>query len=475
MGTTASRILIGAGTALLIAGCGGGSGGGDGSSGGGDGSTAVTSGAITAFGSIVVNGRHLEIDGPEVEIEQDGDDVAESELELGMTVRVSDDDDGRHVEVEEAVRGPVDGVSGSTLTVMGQTVQTDAGTVFDDSPDSTLTNLSQGDIVEVNGLRDANDVIEASYIEKKTSTDRYTVNGTVENHSTGAMTFDIGGLTVDYQSAELDDLPGGSWNGLAVEVKDAAKTYVPGSASLVATKVEREDPIGATAGQRIEIERIVTRVNSDNTFEVSGGLLVRAGNAGFRIGSAADLVVGARVEIEGVLLADGTLRATEIKFDDNDARLAGVVEAVDPIAGTLRVLGVAIALDNDVEFDDELTGLGDLTAGADFVEVEGRVGPNGRVIAHEIELEDDITRDRELRGPVGDFDGASGMLTLLGIDISVDGSTEFEADDDRPLTRSQFFSRLVADATIVEAKWDGDGFAATSDIVESVEIEDEDD
>ena len=474
MRTMASRILIGAGTALLIAGCGGGSGGGDGSSGGGDSSTAVTSGAITAFGSIVVNGRHLEIEGPEVEIEQDGDDVAESELELGMTVRVSDDDGGRHVEVEEAVRGPVDSVSGSSVTVMGQTVQTDAGTVFDDSPDSTLTNLSQNDIVEVNGLRNANDVIEASYIEKKTSTDRYTVNGTVKNHSTGAMTFDIGGLTVDYQNAELDDLPGGSWNGLVVEVKDAARTYVPGSASLVATKVEREDPIGATAGQRIEIERIVTTVNSDNTFEVSGGLLVRAGNAEFRIGSAADLVVGARVEIEGVLLDDNTLRATEIKFDDNDARLAGVVQAVDAGAGTLQVLGVTIALDDNVEFD-ELNGLGDLTAGADFVEVEGRVGPNGRVIAHEIELEDDITRDRELRGPVGDFDGPSGTLTLLGIDISVDGSTEFEADDDRPLTRSQFFSRLVANATIVEAKWDGDTFSATSNIVESVEIEDEDD
>ncbi len=140
--------------------------------------------------------------------------------------------------------------------------------------------------------------------------------------------------------------------------------------------------------------------------------------------------------------------------------------------GTLQVLGVAIALADNVEFDD-LTGLGDLTAGADFVEVEGRVGPNGRVIAHEIEHRDDDTRDRELRGPVGAFDAASGTLAILGIGVAVDGSTEFEDADDRPLTRSGFFARLVANATIVEANWDGDTFSATSDIVESVEIEDE--
>lgn len=468
------RILIATGIALTLAGCGGGGGSSNSSSTNGDGSTDVTSGSISAFGSIVVNGRHLEIDGPSVSIQQDGDDRAEGDLALGMMVRVSDDDDRRQVEIDETVRGPMDtiDVDGQRLTVMGQTVLTDAATVFDDV-DSQLGNLSSGDIVEVSGLRDDADAIRASHIEKEDDDDDYTVTGIVANHDPDALRFEIGGLTIDYQGAELDDLSGSDWNGLLVEVEDENRTYNAGDGLLVASEVEREDPAGARPGQRIEIERIVTAVNGDGTFRVSGDLLVRAGTATYRIGTAADLVVGARVEVEGILLSDGTLRATKIKFDDNDARVSGPVESINLTDDEITVLGVTITFDDNTEFDD-FGSLGDLDEN-DFVDIEGRITPDGRVIAHEIELEDD-NDDRELRGVVTAIDTASGTLEILGVTVLVGDGTELQDDDDDRLSRSGFFSRLVENATIVEAEWDGGAFVSTETTpASSVEIEDDDD
>lgn len=469
------RILLATGIALTIAGCGGGgSGSSSSSSTGDDGSTEVTSGSISAFGSIVVNGRRLEIDGPNVSIEQDGDDRAEGELALGMMVRVSDDDDRREVEIDEAVRGPVDeiGVDGRRLTVVGQTVLIDAATVFDGA-DSEPGNLSPGDIVEIYGLRDDADAIRASHIEKEDDDDDYTVTGTVANHDPDALRFEIGGLTVDYQSAELDDLSGDNWNGLLVEVEDETRSYSAGDDELVATEVEREAPAGARPGQRIEIERMVTAVNDDGTFRVSGGLLVRAGSATYRIGTAADLVVGARVEVEGVLLSDGSLQATRIKFDDNDARVSGPVESINLSEDEITVLGVTITFDDNTGFDD-FNALDEL-ADDDFVEIEGRITPDGRVIAHEIEREDDDD-DRELRGVVTATDTGAGTLEILGVTILTGASTGFEGDDDDRLSRSEFFSRIVDNATIVEAEWDGDTFGSTATTpAASVEIEDDDD
>jgi len=464
------RVLLAAVAAALVAGCGGG--GGSGAAAGGA-TPSVTSGAITAFGSIVINGRHLRVDG--ASIGQDGEGLTKDDLELGMMVRVEDDDSGRHVEVEEAVRGPVDAVSDTDLTVMGQLVHTDATTRLHGI--SALSDLVAGDVVEVGGLRGSGGAIEATSIEKKAAGDThpYTVTGMVAAHDAGALTFMIGGLTVDYQNARLDDLPGGPGDGMVVEVKDADRTYVAGSRMLLATKVEREHAAGAGAGHKVEVERIVTAVNADGTFVVGDDLLVRPDGARYKLGTAADIAVGVRVEIEGRVLTDGSLQAHEIKFDDKGARLSGIVEAVDAPAGTLQVLGVPVQVADRVRFED-LSGLGDLVAGATFVKVEGRATAAGEVVAFEI-ARGNPSSDRELRGTASAKDAAGGTLTLLGVPLTVGAGTEYEADDDHgsALTQSAFFDLIRLDATIVKATWDGDGFAGTAMAPKSLEIEDHED
>jgi hypothetical protein len=222
----------------------------------------------------------------------------------------------------------------------------------------------------------------------------------------------------------------------------------------------------AGPGRWIEIERIVTAVNGDGTFVAGGDITVDPSGAVFRRGTAADIAVGVFLEIEGALGEGGVLLAREITFEDREVDIEGPVDAVDTAAGTVTVLGIEVRVDGKTEFDD-FAGLGDLSAG-DFVEVEGRFAAGG-VVAREIEREDDED-SIELKGPVSEFDAGAGTLVILGQTLVTDSATEFDE-----VSRADFFARLVAGASIVEAEWEAGGFAGiASTPVDQLELERDD-
>ena len=148
------RIAAAAGLALVLAGCGGGGGGG---SSGAAGSSVVSSGVITGFGSIHVNGVHFET--TDAEFLVDDAPGGQDDLAVGDVVQIRGrvNDDGRTgtattVSSQDAVDGRITAldVLAGTLTVAGQSVQTDADTSFDASiPGSSLAGLIVGDAVEV--------------------------------------------------------------------------------------------------------------------------------------------------------------------------------------------------------------------------------------------------------------------------------------------------------------------------------------
>ncbi len=159
------------------------------------------------------------------------------ELEIGMIVRVEgsiDDRVANSVRFEEDVKGPADGTAtGDSFSVMGQTVITDAATVFNNT---SLAAIAAGDILEISGLRNANDDIVARFVERKNNAadvNRYSVIGNVRDLDTTSLTFRIDDLTVSYGTANVNDLPAGNpVEGQLVEVKDDDKAYEPGSLSL---------------------------------------------------------------------------------------------------------------------------------------------------------------------------------------------------------------------------------------------------
>ncbi len=444
----------------------------------------VKVGPITGFGSVFVDGERFETSSSDTDYVTDDDEADEDDLEIGMIVKVrasSTNDDGEwiadDIQFDEDLKGPVDSVGADSFVALGQTVNVSADTVFDDG--LTLGDLAVGDIVEVSGYRNELDEIDASYVERKSlsGVDEFEVLGQVRDLDEAAQTFRIGGLTVDYSVAELDDLGAGLANGVLVEVEDENRAYNAGDLVLLATEVEgeflvefKDDDDNDRDGDGIrdddddddddddrdefEFTGLVTQIVDDNTF-LMGSLEVRHGSGTeFDGGTAADIAVGVRLEVEGDLLNPSVIDADEIEFENNEARISGLVNEVDAENDLVVVMGIEVDVSGaeieDSEGDVEPFTLEDLMAG-DFVEVEGGEVSN-RVIAEE--LERDEADDSELRGIVDDFDATAGTVTILGQVVSTNADTQYEIDDDS-VSAEAFFDRLHAGQSEVEADWNG--------------------
>lgn len=475
--------------AALAAGCGGGSGGeaplgGDDAPPptGGISRSGIASGPIAGIGSVIVNG--VRYDTSNASFTVDDAPGTEADLAVGniVTVKGEIDDDGLEGTADEVIldddlQGPVQSIdlAAETLIVLGQTVLVDATTSFDDdfSP-ASLEGIAVGDFVEVSGFFTADGSIRATSIEREDDTDEFEVHGFVADLDDVARTFRLGMLTVDYSGASLDDFPNGMISD--GDFVEAEGDSLGSSGELIADEVELEDRgIDGDDGDRVEIEGLITRFVSPEDFDVNGTPVTTTAATEFEDGSAADLALDRRVEVEGELDADGVIVAEEIDFrNDDDVRIEAVVDAVDSAAGTVVLLGITVRVDELTRFDDQSDddlrqfGLDDINVG-DFLEVRGTEEPPGsrEVLASLIEREDDDENGTELRGFVESI--AEPSFVILGVTVETDAATEF---DDGAGSAAEFFSRLRV-GSLVEA--DGTEIADQTLLAEEVEFEDDDD
>lgn len=443
--------------------------------------TGISSGTITGFGSVFVNGVKFNTDNATVSRSDDTvNDVRE--LEIGMVVRVQGDIQNRiasSVSFEEDVKGPADGLAtAGTFSVMGQTIITDAATVFNNT---SLSTIAAGDILEISGLRNADDDVLASFVEKKVNpadVKSYSLIGNVRNLDTNARTFNIDDLTIDYNNANVNDLAAGQpVEGQLVEVKDDIKTYVPASLSLIATKIEPQSRLGddGIAGTEVEIESIVTQVISTSEFKMGDLLVQISPSTRFLFGTAENIISGVHLEVEGILDESDVIQASKIKFEDNDARIQARVDAggVNTADNTVTLLGITVNISSTTDMQDKrgqtpafsLADIGD----DDYLEIRGYIGANQTFIASELRRESNDSKV-EIRGPVSAKDPVAGSVTFLGVTVNTNTHTELEGLNSEQLTSSQFFDAIVVGLTVVEAKWDL--FADTSQPAKGLELED---
>jgi hypothetical protein len=449
-----------------------------------DNPVVVKVGPITGFGSVFVDGERFETSSSDTNYLTDDSPADEDDLEIGMIVRVrasSTNDDGEwiadDVEFDENLKGPVDSVGADSFVALGQTINVTAQTRFDDG--LTLPDLAMDDIVEVSGYRNEFDEIDATYVERKvlSDVDDFEVLGQVRDLNTTAMTFRIGDLTVDYSGAELDDLGSGLANGVLVEAEDENRAYMGGDLLMLATEVEGEfigefkdeddddldgdgirdddDEDDDDDRDEFEIKGVVTEVIDSGTFMIGAMEVQHGSGTEYSGGAAADIVAGVRVEVEGDLIGANVISAEEVEFEDNEARISGLVNEVDAEGEQVVVMGVSIDMSRAEEIEDDASDvepftLDDLQEG-DFVEVEGNEVDN--VIFAE-ELERDEADDSELRGVLDDFDATAQTVTVLGQLISTDEQTQYEIDDVR-VSAELFFDRLHIDQSVVDADWSG--------------------
>lgn len=458
-------------TAWQLAGCGGGGGGGSPAPAG---AAVVSTGVVTGFGSVYVNG--VRFDTSSASFTVDDSPGSQADLAVGdvVTVRGRVNDDGRSgtatsVAGEDAVEGPVtavDAVAG-TLVVAGQTVLVDADTSLDDNiPGASLAGLAAGDFVEVAGFLDAAGAVRATRIERKPAGSTVEVNGVISNLDTGTSRFRINDLDVSYASAVLSDFEGGApANGDLVEAKGT--TFVAGV--LQATRVERKGGNAQDNGSRQEIEGLITRFVSASDFDVASQPVTTTGSTVFENGTAADLGVNLKVEVEGSVAA-GVLVARKVSIRRaGNVRLTSVVDSVDASAGTLVMLGVTVKVDSLTRLEDksdadvESFSLADIRAG-DYLEVRGAEFPvsSGQLLARRLERGDPDDRSI-VQGPVTSV--ADPALVVFGVTVTTDGGTEFQDLADNSLSASAFFGQVgPGDHVKARGVSVGDGILAADEV-----------
>jgi hypothetical protein len=368
------------GGVAALSGCGGGGGGGTAAvSSGGTGS--FSSGAITGFGSIIVNGVRFD-DSKASIADDDGAAHSSADLKLGMVVIITGSNittgangstaTATTITFGSELRGPIDSLASQSMVVLGQTVQIKTSTVFDEGITGGLSGLAVGQIVEVHGFIDpsTNQVI-ATRVEREASASSFKLEGPVQALSSTAKTFAIGTLTISYAGIAAASLPANLANGLLVRVVLAATpatgTRTALSVRAVAPEVQDHD--------QAELEGTVTAFTSTAAFRVNG-VAVDASKATFPNGTTG-LKVGARVDVtgsasNGVLVATSVKVETESDIENVEFELHGTISNLNLTNKTFVVRGVTVNFTGTVRFDNgDASKLSTVLGTAIIVEVRG--------------------------------------------------------------------------------------------------------
>jgi hypothetical protein len=378
----------------LVAACGGGSDAVSVPTGGTAAAASFSQGAISGFGSVIVNGVRWDDSAASV-TDDDGVRRSSADLKLGMVIEVDGSSvdrstgSGRALAIRygSEMLGPIAAIDSvaSTLTVLGQTVLVTTSTVFDTTISGGLAGLAAGNVIEIHGLYDAaNSRTVATRIELKPAATEYRLRGSVSALDTVNKTLRIGSELISY--ATVPEVPATLANGVAVKVR---LQTVPVAGAWVVTKLRLVKRVFEDRAEA-EVEGVITAWTSATDFEVNG-LKVDASNAAFPEGQAA-VVLGARVEVEGAVV-NGVLVATKVHLEDDEEHggmgrefeLHGRIANLDTAAKTFALRGLTVSYAGAVTFKDgtEATLLNDVK-----VEVKGTLSADlTTIVASRIEFE----------------------------------------------------------------------------------------
>lgn len=384
-----ARVLVAVlGVAAIVAGCGGGVG--EGGTGNG-----YTQGTISGFGSIFVNDVRFDDSSASVQ-DADGNPRTRDDLKLGMSVEVesgvidaaSATATAAKIRFGSELLGPVATVDAANglLTMLGQTVQVGAQTVFDESLAGGLAAVTAGDLLEVYASFDpATGRYRATRIDPHgAGPDPYRLRGIVASLDSGNQRLTIGAAQFDY--ADAGGVPAGLGAGSYVRLtiaKAAANT-----SRWTVTAFGTGTP-SLPDSDESKLRGYVTSVSAPKLFSVNG-VPVDAAGAEFPDGSA--ISVGLRVEVEGPVRS-GTVKATRVSIrtdseeSQHEFELDGSITAIDTASQTFVLRGVTVSYANNPRVDQGKT-VADLAVGQK-VEVQGVLSSDGtRLEATRISFDD---------------------------------------------------------------------------------------
>ncbi|RXS43000.1 hypothetical protein EST55_04410 [Idiomarina sp. 29L] len=449
--------------------------------------TVVTEGVITGFGSVYVNGQRYGSDNAAIAV---GNSPAadEAKLRVGMVVTVAasasdngEDPEAEQIIYEESLQGPVAFIDreAEQIEVLGQTVIYDDLTEFEATD---LTTLTVGDFVEISGYVNENGNFYATLVELEDDETEVKLKGDVANLDTDAQTFTLGELTINYSTAEFDDMTMDDLaDGLFVKVE--GETFDSDTMTLTADEVEnKEDNELDENTDEVTIAGIVKNYDAEaGTFSVNQYDFVVSDSTEFEDGTADTLANGIIVKVEAAL--DGEqLVAEEVEFKARDARskVEGQVTDIDAEAMTFVLNDTTFTVTSETQYEDE-SDLDerrftfDNIEANDWLKVVSRQDEEGNAIALKVKRIEEDDRDGELKGRVSTV-STEGM-TVANANVTFDENTEFE-DDDGTISLEDFIALVDSrNAVIVEVEGDyADGSLLATEVeVENVSGEGDDD
>jgi hypothetical protein len=456
---------------LLLVACGGGGGSSMTGTSTASPQNSLSTGAISGFGSVIVNGVHWS-DDSSVQITLDDDPGTKNDLRVGMVVEVEGDDNGngtgqaRKIRFENIVRGPVDSVdaAGGTLVVLGQPVKVMSGaTVFDNVAD--LASIKAGDIVAVSGWFENFDPtlpnnIDARRIEKEPApfSGVLKVKGFVKSLDSAGRTFKINDLVVDFSTAQFPNGSAGNLkNGLFVDVRTHAPP-VPlagtsgGRLAAETVKIKEARP-SPTEGAQVEVEGIIADFNAvAKTFTV-GGIPVNAHAI-----DVSGLANGMKIELKGTFVNGVLVVSANAEVEREmqaHVKIEALVQAVDRTGGTITLLGRTVKVTAMTQFIDETPaalrtfGLKDIVAMSDAVRVRAFEDRGGNLVAVKVIRLRPPLQQVVLQGRMDSKDLPTTSLTILGIKVQGGPGTQWR-NNTGPVDANTWFATTALN-TVVRA------------------------
>ena len=470
--------------------------------GGGPGTDNVLNGAVvgpvTGFGSVKIGGAVFSVDNAAI-VDDRGrtiDNVVEGML---LTVRGTIDQDFKTgtagtITIERAVRGPIDNdavdLVNNTILVMRQTVLVNPATVMvrtgggefglgDLKTDQDNNSLRPE--LEVHGARDDQGFLHATFVgrgrDNVVANDNVAIQGEIQGLS--GTTFRIGGIggqKVDYTGLPAGGrvnwpLYGGLSNGLVVDVR--GRLDAVGGSGTVRTdrtgdRIEVKKSSLGNPSERALIEGyVVSGTSSSFRMSVPGGTVAVNGGVAPTGGM---FLIGQRVQVEGTIVgtAATTVQASAILvMRPNEVLMEGAPDngSIDPSAGTMKLLGQKVEVDDRTLFRDGTGtvrndfGLANLS-GNNTVRVVGWFDSSkspGKVVATRVDrlsltVPDNVTAQGVVSGVT--YLGSVTILGLPGIVVNpgLKLNTEYFLEGGVPTNAAIFYGNLTPGLTVVRVK-----------------------
>ncbi len=425
-------------------------------------------GAITGFGSVVVNGIHFLTTDTQVSTD-DTASTDESSLKLGMVVNINGTVDeatgeisANQIDYSAEAEGMIESINlvNKSFDVMGQTIIVDSLTEFEGV---TFNSLQVGQSVEISGNRNASDQIVATRVEVSGTTEtQRKLRGIMSNFDQTNAKFNINNIVVDFSAAQVE---GTLADGAEVKVSANQDTT---NSSLMADEVKvlnnHDNNNGSEQDEDRAIDGIITQFVSGTDFNVDDQAISTDGATEYSYGQASDLAQGLNVSVYGTINANNTLVASKIRFDsEGDTEFKGMVESVNADTRQVTIMGTTIQTDLNTKFKDESSAQVrnfDLS----FVNINDRLSieafvssTDNMAIARKVSRKgDNNTQGEALRGKVSEITQPQFVVNNVTVKTSV--ATDFEAGDNQGLTQAQFFTQLAVDMNVkVKGSLDANG------------------